>query len=107
MVEKSITPEENDLICQIQSTEEVKNAIFSIRVDSSPGRYKFGSGFFHSCWDIVQNDVVVAMGDLFEGLSFSRFYTASSLALILKVANPSSFDKFQPISLCSIVYKVC
>lgn len=47
------------------------------------------------------------LGIFFSGKSFLQFYLASSLVLIPKVDNPSSFDKFRPISLCSVIYKIC
>ncbi|KAF5472484.1 hypothetical protein F2P56_009201 [Juglans regia] len=54
--------------------QEVKAALLSIPSDNSPGPDGFGSDFYKSCWDIVDN--------------------------------PKEFDKFRPISLCSVFYKV-
>ncbi|KAF5447260.1 hypothetical protein F2P56_032827, partial [Juglans regia] len=61
--------------------------------------------FFKSYWHIVSRDVIEAVVDFFSGGFLPRFYTASYLVLIPKVENPSSFDKFRPISLCSVIYK--
>ncbi|KAK1557037.1 hypothetical protein Q3G72_016579 [Acer saccharum] len=86
--------------------EEVKRAVFSIPKDSSPGADGFGSEFYMSCWDIVKDDVMDAAVDFFQGTPLSRFYSSSFIVLILKVDNPASFDKFRPISLCSVAYKI-
>lgn len=107
IVEALIVEEENVMICRVPSMEEVKDAIFVIPIDSSPGPDGFGAGFLRSCWDIVKVDVMDAVNDFFSGKSFPRFYSVSSLVLIPKVDNPTSFDKFRPISLCSVIYKVC
>ncbi|KAK3199206.1 hypothetical protein Dsin_022621 [Dipteronia sinensis] len=59
-----------------------------------------------SCLDIVKEDKTDAAKDFFQGTPLSRFYSSSFIVLILKVDNPSSFDKFRPISLCSVAYKI-
>ncbi|XP_042942688.1 uncharacterized protein LOC122276858 [Carya illinoinensis] len=106
LVQNSILEEENDNLLQLPSIQEVKEAMFSIPVDSSPGPDGFGSGFYRACWDIVEDDVVAAVRDFFIGNSMPRFYSASYIALIPKMQKPTGFDKFRPISLCSVVYKV-
>lgn len=37
VVEPAITEEDNLMICKVPSMDEVKNAIFSIPIDSNPG----------------------------------------------------------------------
>lgn len=44
--------------------------------------------------------------DFFNGMEFSRFYSSSFIILILKVKDPTSFEKFRLISLCNVIYKV-
>ncbi|XP_035547430.1 uncharacterized protein LOC118348944 [Juglans regia] len=105
-VEKTILEEENNGLIQLPSIQEVKDAMFSILIDSSPGPDGFGSGFYRSCWDIVEVDVVEAVRDLFCGIPLPRFYSASYIVLIPKVQQPTGFDKFRSISLCLVVYKV-
>ncbi|KAG2721076.1 hypothetical protein I3760_02G064700 [Carya illinoinensis] len=105
LVQNSIFEEENANLLQFPSIQEVKEAMFSIPVDSSPGPDGFGSGFYRACWDIVEADVVAAVRELFLGTPMPRFYSASYIVLIPKMQRPTSFDKFRPISLCSVVYK--
>lgn len=50
---------------------------------------------------------MLAVHDFFRGGFIPREFTSSFLVLILKVENPRSFDKFRPISLCSVFYKIC
>lgn len=83
------------------------DVIFYIPVESSLRPDGFGSGFYRACWDIVENDVVDAVIDFFLGMPLPRFYTTSSIVLILKVSNPTGFDKFRSISLCLVIYKTC
>ncbi|XP_042965908.1 uncharacterized protein LOC122299590 [Carya illinoinensis] len=102
----TILEEENDSLLKFPSIQEVKEAMFSIPVDSSPGPDGFGSGFYRVCWDLVEADVVAAVRDMYSGVPMPRFYSASYIALIPKMQQPTGFDKFRPISLCSVIYKV-
>lgn len=105
LIDKSIFEEDNSMLCLEPSVEEVKEAIFSIPKQSSLGTDAFGFGFFMSCWDVIKEDVIEAAREFFRGSPLPRFYSSSFIVLILKIPDPSSFDKFRPISLCSVAYK--
>ncbi|XP_042950062.1 uncharacterized protein LOC122282173 [Carya illinoinensis] len=102
-----IHADDNVSLLELPSTQEVKQALFFIPTDSSPGSDGFGSGFYKACWDIVGTDVMDGVHDFFKGGKIMREFTASFLVLIPKVDNPKSFDKFHPISLCLVFYKIC
>ncbi|KAK0581732.1 hypothetical protein LWI29_017271 [Acer saccharum] len=106
LIQRQLSNDDNDFLCSIPTEEEVKRAVFSIPKDSSPGPDGFGSEFYMSCWDIVKDDVMDAAVDFFQGTPLFRFYSSSFIVLIPKVDNPASFDKFRPISLCSVAYKI-
>ncbi|XP_042980144.1 uncharacterized protein LOC122310314 [Carya illinoinensis] len=107
LVDKVVTESDNEELCRVPSQQEIKEAVFSIPVDSSPGPDGYGSGFYQACWQIISKEVVEAVEEFFSGGMLPRFYSASFLVLIPKIPNPTSFDKFRPISLCSVFYKVC
>lgn len=65
--------------------EETKQAVFSIPIESSPGLDGFGSRFYRTCWDIIQEDAVKPVRDFFGGNSLPRFYLASFVVLIPKM----------------------
>lgn len=101
-----ISDEENEMLCILLIEIEVKEAIISIPKQSRLGLDGFGSNFYITCWDIVKNDVLEAAREFFDGVSLPRFFTSSFIVLIPKVQDPQSFDKFKPISLCSVAYKI-
>lgn len=84
---------------------EVKTTFNSISDDSRPGLDGFGSGFY-MCWEFIKEDLLEATKYFFSGGMLPRFYTSSFIILIPKVKDPSSFEKFKPISLCSVSYKI-
>ncbi|XP_042962710.1 uncharacterized protein LOC122296986 [Carya illinoinensis] len=107
LVQPTISQDDNDLLSCVPLSQEVYDALCSIPEDSSPGPDGFGSGFYRSCWHIVGTDVVAAVSEFFQGMALPQFFNATHLVLIPKVENPTSFDKFRPISLCNVFYKIC
>ncbi|XP_022853059.1 uncharacterized protein LOC111374593 [Olea europaea var. sylvestris] len=106
IIESTFFEEEGQMLCALPVEEEVRTTTHSIPMDSAPGPDGYGLAFFIKCWDIIKGDLVEATKELFERRVLPRFYTSSYIVLIPKVENPSSFDKFRPISLCSVVYKI-
>uniref|UniRef100_A0A2K3KK62 RNA-directed DNA polymerase (Reverse transcriptase) n=1 Tax=Trifolium pratense TaxID=57577 RepID=A0A2K3KK62_TRIPR len=53
-----VTRADNDFLCKIPSTSEVKEAVFGMNVDGAPGPDGFGGHFFQHFWDVVAIDVV-------------------------------------------------
>lgn len=101
-----ITMEENLFLCKPPILEEVKDALWSIPKDSSPGPDGFSASFFITAWDIVKDDLLVVATEFFGGTPLTSALGATNIFLIPKVEAPDSFAKFRPISLCSVVYKV-
>ncbi|XP_075107134.1 uncharacterized protein LOC142180106 [Nicotiana tabacum] len=91
-IDNHITEEDNIFLTNIPTTEEVKEVIFSLNPNSAAGPDGFNGCFYHSCWDIISNDVVNMIQAFFEGQRMSRFYTSTCLVLIPKVESPSFFS---------------
>lgn len=85
---------------------EVKEAVFSISGDSTPGPDGFTASFFQACWGIVGPDVVAAVGQFFNGAFLPRSITATSIVLLPKIADPKSWSDYRPISLCNVTNKI-
>lgn len=84
----------------------VYKALCSIPIDSSPVPNGFGSSFYISCWDFVEDDLLEVATNFFQWGPLPRFFSSFYMVLIPKFKEPTSFDKFSPISLCSIAYKI-
>ncbi|KAF5459761.1 hypothetical protein F2P56_019681, partial [Juglans regia] len=81
LISEEVSEEENNFFGSIPSVGEVKDALFSIPVDSSPGPDGFGSGFFQHCWSLVYQDLLEAVSDFFGGAVLPR----SSVSEIIEV----------------------
>lgn len=54
----------------------------------------------------MKDELLEEATNFFNGSPIPRFFTLSYIVLITKVKVPNGFDKFQPISLCSVAYKI-
>ncbi|KAK2641267.1 hypothetical protein Ddye_023030 [Dipteronia dyeriana] len=106
LIDPVISDVENNMFCAELIEMEVKEALFSIPQQSCPGPDGFRSGFYIKCWEIIKGDVIDAAREFFRGGLLTKFFTSPFIVLIPKVPDPSSFNKFRPISLCSVAYKI-
>jgi len=102
----SISEVDNEMLVGEVSEEEVKAAIWGCDSSKSPGSDGFNFGFIKSCWDILKEDVVLAVKDFACYGSWPRGSNASFLCLIPKVENPQQLGEFRPISLVGCLYKI-
>lgn len=84
----------------------MRQIVFQILADKSPGPNGFMGSFYHEHWDVVRKDVV----DMVKAFWFSgkllRKLNHIHLVLISKVLSPRMMSQLRPISLCNVVYKV-
>jgi hypothetical protein len=86
--------------------EEIRLATFSMQQDKAPG-----PGWFHGCLlpkSLGHNKKRLCKDgkNVFKNHKMGENTKSSHLALIPKEVNPLSFDRFRPISLCNVSYKI-
>ncbi|XP_021728369.1 uncharacterized protein LOC110695446 [Chenopodium quinoa] len=87
------------------TSEDIKNAIFSIDDSKSPGPDGFPSAFFKSSWHIVGPSVIAAVQHFFAHGYMLKDWNRTFLALLPKVDHPEFISQFRPIGLCNVIYK--
>ncbi|KAF5447225.1 hypothetical protein F2P56_032793 [Juglans regia] len=93
LISEEVSEEENQFFGSIPSVGEVKDALFSIPVDSSPGPDGFGSGFFQHCWSLVYQDLLEAVSDFFGGAVLPRS-SVSEIVEVLRIYAEWSGQQF-------------
>jgi len=86
--------------------EEIKNALWSIPGNKSPGPDGFTSQFFKDAWTVCGKDFTKAVRDFFIPGKILNQLNTTNLTLIPKKLNPSSGIEFRPIACCNVTYKV-
>lgn len=101
-----ISAEMNHLLEAKVTKNEVNDALFAMDPDKAPRPDGFSARFLQICWSIVENDLykMVLKSQVWQKIGGST--NSSFLALIPKEKGANSFNKFHPISLCNIGYKL-
>ncbi|KAK4411853.1 hypothetical protein Sango_0258300 [Sesamum angolense] len=106
-LEDGLTDEDRRFLCVMSTLEEVREAVFSIDPDSVAGTDGFGAVFFHTCWEIIAEDVFGAVTEFFRGEKMPKGFTATTISLIPRTVNHTCWSEYRPISLCNVTNKIC
>ncbi|KAK9732996.1 hypothetical protein RND81_04G036900 [Saponaria officinalis] len=82
---------------------EVRECLFSIPSDKSPGPDGYTSGFFKDAWPVIGNEVCAAVLNFFATGKLLSQLNATIITLIPKMERPISVKHFCPISCCNIL----
>ena len=74
--------------------------------DKAPRPNRFTIHFYRACWDIIKIDLLRMIKAFHQRDKFGGSSNSTVLALIPKEVNPSSFERFRPISLYNASYKI-
>lgn len=101
-----ITPEQNAMLSQPFTKEEVKQALFSMNPDKSPGPDGINPGFYQSFWNIIGD----RLSDFYLGcLNACYFPEGLNDAFITLIPKKHTLEKvadLRPIALCNVSYKI-
>ncbi|KAH0769665.1 hypothetical protein KY290_013646 [Solanum tuberosum] len=105
LLRRCITDEDNDKLISPPTMLQLKESVFSIYPDSSPGPDGLSGHFYQSTWNIIVADLHTTVSAFFSCDILPKFYTHTCLVLIPKVDHPQSFSDLRPISLCRSITK--
>lgn len=96
---KNITGENNDMLCEFPTMQELKKTIFATSSNSSPGPGGMLGMFYHHCCDIIAEELYRMVLEFFNGGIISRAISHLCLILLSKVRSSQEFSKLRSISL--------
>jgi len=105
-IPKLITNEQNLALRREVSLEEVEEAVRSMPNDKAPGPNGFTINFYKACWSFVKTDVWEVVEYSQRSSSILKSLNSTFLALVPKEEEANSPEKFRPISLCNVIYKI-
>jgi len=105
-IPKAINNIQNEDLNQIVTLEEIKQAIDGMEDDRAPGPDGYNATFIKLCWDIIKIDLFKMVSSSQRRSKIGGSTNSAFLALIPKEKEAKTFDRFRPISLCNIGYKI-
>ena len=72
----------------------------------APSPDQFTSNFFHHLWDLIKGEVFEIIEESRDKKGVIKAFNTTFLTLIPKEDGADSPDKFHPISLCNVIYKI-
>lgn len=85
---------------------EVKATLFAMPLSKSPGPDGYCVEFIRASWDIVGEDIILAVREFFRNGKLLKDMNTTAIALIPKKPEACSLTDYRPISCCNVVYKL-
>ncbi|GKV52270.1 hypothetical protein SLEP1_g58858, partial [Rubroshorea leprosula] len=101
-----IADSDHQLLTRPATEDEVRSALFSMKGLKSPGPDGIQAIFYQRQWDTVKGTFVDFVNKALSVGSFDSDLTRALVVLIPKEDNPDVIQKFRPISLLNVAYKV-
>ncbi|KAK1697578.1 hypothetical protein QYE76_014275 [Lolium multiflorum] len=88
------------------SLEEIKEVIDHMEKNKAAGPDGFPIEFYQHCWDIIKVDIMHVFDDLFEHRIGLERINYGIITLIPKIAEADIIQKFRPICLLQVFFKI-
>ena len=85
---------------------EIKATLFTMPLNKSPGPDGYSVEFLRASWNIVGEDIICAVKELFRNGKLLKDMSTTAIALIPKKPEACCLTCYRPISCCNIVYKL-
>eukprot|EP00253_Pinus_taeda_P022158 PITA_22158 len=105
-IPNSITEEQNWALRKTITMEEVEEAVRNMPNDKAPGPDGFTINFYKACWKIVKNNIWEIVEDSRRSKTILKSLNSTFIALVPKVEEANTPEKFRPIALCNVIYKI-
>ena len=103
--EEKVNMEENDMLPQPFSEEEIRFALFSMEKNKAAGPDKIPIEFYQSCWDIIKSDIIELFDDFHKGNLLVNRLNYGVITLLPKVQDAAKIQQFRQICLLNFLYK--
>ena len=105
-IPKFVTRENNEMLTKPVTIQEVEEAVNQMALGKSLGLEGFTSNFFHYFWDLIKGEFFEIIEESRDKKGVLKSFNANFLTLIPKEVGANSLNKFHPISLCNVIYKI-
>jgi hypothetical protein len=88
------------------SEQEIKEAVFSMKPNKAPGPDGFPAEFYQQFWETIKGDLMQMFQDLDKGELPLCSLNFGIITLIPKVLHANVIQKYRPICLLNVSYKI-
>ena len=88
------------------SEEEVKHAVFDMKIDSAPDPDGFSISFYRGCWDTIKGDLMDLINDFYRGNLDIKRLNYSVITLVPKIKEANNVKQFCPICLLNVSFRI-
>lgn len=105
-IPKLVSREDNFNLNRPVTEEELSEVPKDMQNGKAAGPNGFNVDFFKSCWNIVKQDILNVVEDSKRKKTILKSLNTSFISLIPKEHSAQTIDKYRPIALCNVVYKI-
>jgi len=105
-IPKLVSREDNFNLNRPITEEEVSEVLKDIHNGKAPGSDGFNVEFFKAYWNIVKYDILNVAEDSRKYKTILKALNTSFISMIPKQDTTQIVDKYRPIALCNVVYKI-
>jgi len=105
-IPKIINEEHNNKLLQPTTLKEVEEAMAQLKDGKAPGPDGFTANFFHEFWDLIKAEVWELVEESRSTHWVLPALNSTFIALVPKEAESHKPEKYRPIALCNVIYKL-
>jgi hypothetical protein len=105
-IPKLVTEDQNVGLSKPIAKEEIDQVVQEMPNGKAPGPDGFTVEFFKACWEVVKHDIYGVVEDSRRSTSILKALNATMITLIPKENEARTPDRYRPIALCNVVYKI-
>nr|GEW62405.1 transposon TX1 uncharacterized [Tanacetum cinerariifolium] len=103
---KRLSLEQNSLLSNPFTTQEIKDAVWDCGGDKAPGPDRFSFKLIKKHWNLLGSDIVSYVHEFYHSANIPRGCNSSFITLVPKIEDPITITDFGPISLIGCQYKI-
>jgi hypothetical protein len=101
-----VSQEENDLLIQPFTVDEVQEAIFQMEHNKAPGLDGFPVEFYKSCWEIIKEDIMALFREFHQGDLPLYSLNFGTIILLPKCREAAKIQQYRTICLLNVSFKI-
>lgn len=98
--------EERAKLIKTVTKEKIREVVFKMPSNKSPGPDGYTTEFFKTSWSIIGKDLTAAVQSFFSRGFLPKGLNSTILAFIPKKESAQEMRDYRPISCCNVLYKV-